>query len=168
VKAKRLAGRRRVATGWTLLLLGLLVAGVWGASGWWGASWQRNRLTVACVNGEITVVRSAVDGPGWWELFEHDADMRGINWVIRSGPEGWNLGVLASAPRVTRGVPETFTHLALWPIPLLLWTAGGPVLRSGVLARRRAITGVCGKCGYSLAGLGAGAPCPECGARATP
>ena len=33
VKVKA-AGRRRAAAGWTLLLLGLLAAGVWVASGW--------------------------------------------------------------------------------------------------------------------------------------
>ncbi|MGH7130657.1 MAG: hypothetical protein ACREJO_01770 [Phycisphaerales bacterium] len=40
---------------------------------------------------------------------------------------------------------------------------GGWLVWSGRRARRRAMTGVCGKCGYDLAGLAAGSPCPECG-----
>ena len=46
----------------------------------------------------------------------------------------------------------------LWPIPLLLWTPAALLLRSGILARRRAVKGMCAKCGYSLAGLASDAP----------
>jgi hypothetical protein len=57
----------------------------------------------------------------------------------------------------------TFWTMPLWPIPLLLCTPAALLLRSASLARRRANTGACTKCGYSLSGLAADTPCPECG-----
>lgn len=52
----------------------------------------------------------------------------------------------------------------LWPVPLPLWALGAGMLRSGVLARRRAL-GFCRVCGYDLAGLCDEVVCPECGRR---
>ncbi len=59
--------------------------------------------------------------------------------------------------------------LSLWPLSLLLGAAGTFALRSGILARRRALGNKCKSCDYDLTGLAAGAVCPECGkGRATP
>jgi hypothetical protein len=51
----------------------------------------------------------------------------------------------------------------IWFIALLLWAPAAILLRSGILARRHALKGMCGKCNYNLAGLTPDAPCPECG-----
>ncbi|MFG0284295.1 MAG: hypothetical protein ACF8R7_07720 [Phycisphaerales bacterium JB039] len=51
-------------------------------------------------------------------------------------------------------------HVPLWPLAAL--GAGGALL-AWRMGRRRASAELCQRCGYSLAGLPAGAPCPECG-----
>ena len=156
VKVKvKTAGRKRRITGWTLLLLGLLVAGVWVASGWWYAWLTVERDVTSTQLGVRFGILSLDWDAGWSETavsLRSEAD-----W----GPV-WDLQPIRSG---RRGVPldAEFIEIALWPIPLLLWTPAALLLRSGILARRRAMTGECGKCGYDLARLGADAKCPECG-----
>ncbi|MGH7132664.1 MAG: hypothetical protein ACREJO_12030 [Phycisphaerales bacterium] len=58
---------------------------------------------------------------------------------------------------------EHYVTIFLWPFALASLLGGGWLVWSGRRARRRAMTGLCLKCGYDLAGLAAGAPCPECG-----
>ncbi|MGH7133781.1 MAG: hypothetical protein ACREJO_17775, partial [Phycisphaerales bacterium] len=48
----------------------------------------------------------------------------------------------------------------LWPFALASLLGGGWLVWSGRRARRRAMVGLCLKCGYDLAGLAAGASCP--------
>jgi hypothetical protein len=84
----------------------------------------------------------------------------------------WDLWVASKRllkPQSRSPLQYPVYEFALWPLPLLLGFAGVPLLRSGIIARRRAKSNACGKCGYSLAGLGdggggaGGAKCPECG-----
>ncbi|MDP1662525.1 MAG: hypothetical protein Q8L55_11490 [Phycisphaerales bacterium] len=146
-------GKVRRTLGWTLLTLGLLVAGMWVASGWW----------------EVVV---------WWET----SPKLSLGWALRAIGGVWELeqgrvngswGARAysksEAPQWWAGTWGTYGNGyfgyrgQLWPIPLLLWTPAALLLRSGILARRRALSGKCKSCGYDLAGLAPDAPCPECG-----
>ena len=170
VKNRQRKGRKRRLTGWTLIALGLLVAGVWGGSKWWGLRWRNNETYVALGYGQIVLQLNGM-GPGFQWGFESWADFK-VNWLTWYGFDSTNDGSRKSERKV--GLVRVSTYRAdyytrtdvdvlFWPIPLLLWAAGVPVLRSGILARRRAMTGSCSKCGYSLAGLSEGAGCPECG-----
>jgi len=144
VNVKRI-GRKRRAAGWTLLTLGVIVAGVWAASGWLRVEVDRRTFHVVVDSGLLTIQ----SGPpaGRERPFLSPSQLSEWSWRIRD---------LINEQR-----PEV--RLALWPIPLLLWTPAALLLRSGTLAQRRANTNACAKCGYSLAGLADGAPCPECG-----
>jgi hypothetical protein len=168
-RSSKRIGRKRRAAGWTLLLLGLPVAGVWVASGWWRFSLGTTHRWLGCSRGCVVYGRSTAVGSSVTAkcVFQPQApgDV-GFEWWFDWGPKrGFQIGETVFYG-VTRdsdyGEYREFAAL-LWPVPLLLWAAGVPVLRSGILARRRAHAGLCGKCGYSLAGLVAGAPCPECG-----
>lgn len=149
------------------MALGLLVAGGWAASGWWDIRWWKGDAYFYSLDGSIGMrfekgsLAKLLDG----ELLSVERkDSYSLSWqATYSGwpvPTGRDLAVLAYG-----GASSNLWYIALavWPIPLLLWTAAALLLRSGILARRRANTNACAKCGYSLAGLAAGAACPECG-----
>jgi hypothetical protein len=172
-------GRRRVATGWTLLLLGLLVAGVWAASQRWWIVWMHGNPKAAFIYrtwlapGTVSINRfpSFPQPYSSLESGRVNEDARPLHSWYRAMSEDelklwffqnasvYDLWVVAY---VQRG-QQTVIKVLLWPIPLLLWTPATLLLRSGYLAQRRAKTNACAKCGYSLAGLAAEVPCPECG-----
>jgi hypothetical protein len=164
-------GRRRRATGWTLLALGLLVAAVWGASRWWYLSYWFTECGVSLAAGRAgfsVVERGAAPAGVRGGHFAHTGDRGGTaRWIWTAEGEPLRVSVkrtsLWLAWRDHHDGSGSHYCVVLWPIPLLLWTPAALLLRSGILARRRAMKGSCAACGYSLAGLGAGFPCPECG-----
>ena len=157
-------GRKRRVAGWSFATAGVVVAALWVASGWW--------KLVAQYEKGAAVIEWGTLWSDWHSDFDLDprlaiqptTDRRHIYWFglvrrDRSHLHEVDRGIAS----VWWGPDSRGVTIALWPIALLLWTPAALLLRSGIRARRRAMTGSCAKCSYSLAGLGPDAPCPECG-----
>jgi hypothetical protein len=154
-------GRKRRVAAWTLLLLGLLVAAVWVASGWWSIQWGRLEWRIRLREGVLENVHQVGTESSGWRVRPVQP---GIDWILHDQEDArWNWQLVS---RRSDGTHYSNTSVIVWPIPLLLWTPAALLLGSGSLARRRATTGQCVKCGYSLVGLALGSPCPECGTTA--
>jgi hypothetical protein len=165
---KKRSGRFRRMLGWTLLTLGLLVAGVWFASRWWEVRKLFNGWSIGVYEGNVSVGVGKI--PPGDLVIERTYLERWVFW------NGWDYGDQGVGQVWMRGfvswveIPtpgSVSATVTLWPTPLLLWAPAALLLRSGMLAQKRAMTGSCAKCGYSLAGLVADAACPECGKAST-
>ena len=164
-------GRKRRVLGWMLLALGVVVAGVWAASRWWVLGRNRGSTYVSVERGMVMLVCQTYKSgrPDHWYARESQPP-RGWAFYAEVYPpvcppfDQWDLGFVNGYTEDFGKTGLVWTRRAvLWPVPLLLWFPGVMVLRSGIIARRRAITGKCRACGYDLSGTSASSPCPECG-----
>lgn len=182
-------GRRRIWSGWLLLIGGLMIAGIWVASGRysyrrvWFHEFMNRSVRVehgvfeVCTvdrrlwNRETTLVPDALtDLPTFGEPLVVN------EWTTPDG--GWHwagtlFGYAQMGGRTLTGLVTVDTArpsfqgttkfaMVLWPIPLGLLAAGGTLLWMGKKAARIG-AGCCLACGYDLKGLATGKACPECG-----
>ncbi len=148
-----------------LLTLGLLVAALWVASGWWWLSYYTGESSLSLAKGRASISSGGLPVNAERSLTLLPKKYRGLDWRVLADEPTWNGEIVAfRRDRAQRGT-ITAVEFMLWPLPLLLCTTGGLAVWSGRRARRRALEGHCPTCGYNLAGLNrdAGGVCPECG-----
>lgn len=165
--------RTRRFAAWVLIWIGVLAALLLVVSAWWSVEFAQGSWWIKVGRGEIWVL----DDPGM--LFNGQSprglsgprlnDKAGITWYapdfeIYGWSNRWDWVFAAHGERGFgwAGGARAW-DVVLWPFPLPLWTVGGLLLWWARWSRIRAMRGLCLKCGYDLAGLDAGAPCPECG-----
>jgi len=85
-----------------------------------------------------------------------------------NGIDGWNRVTLRGLPSFSTSSELAFgVHPVTFAVPFWLVAALGGVVAAWVWRRRQGRRAGSCPCGYSLAGLAAGAVCPECGAKST-
>ncbi|MGH7131410.1 MAG: hypothetical protein ACREJO_05645 [Phycisphaerales bacterium] len=175
--SRKKPGRKRRVAGWFLLVLGVLITGVWGASRWWWFGHEAATWRAYATNGTIqsSIFRQPLlGGRGWFGFSAPSGAASEWQWLVHN-PQLWN-DLLEQEPAVNAeyGIiacyadgQEWIVRVAAWPFALAALLGGGWLVWSGRRARRRAMTGMCLKCGYDLAGLATPTtstpPCPECG-----
>ena len=187
-------GRKRRTLGWTLLTLGMLVAGMWAASGWWtlGYGWaaalplgggvRQGQVRVHIGSGRVSVLQTDLPDSlaqfglpfkSGWGLQPTASIERTLMWralteqMRQSDAAISDYGLIAFFDDDPTGVyVYKGCIVVLWPVPLLMLGGGALLLWRGIRARRRAMTHLCRTCGYDLGGLGAGASAPSAERRA--
>jgi hypothetical protein len=145
-------GRQRRVAKWAGLVVCLLIVAAWCASIRWGFGYGTvlsSRYSCYVAAGALSLVYrggAAPLDPSQWSSWAHDSQ---VDW--------WPMWENYS-PFGTWYMQQQFT-LPLW-MPFVL--LGIPTAWLWWRDRRRARIGHC-TCGYDLAGLAAGAACPECG-----
>ncbi|MGH7131408.1 MAG: hypothetical protein ACREJO_05635 [Phycisphaerales bacterium] len=172
-------GRKRRVAGWALLAIGVLITGVWGASRWWWYRGYSSDYTYSLCYGKALVDydRGLSRVASGWRVLKN-ADPK-WSWQLsdRTSVASYKAIKVSSFDLAPFGCYYAFrdapsqpvfsadVEIMLWPFPLLVWGGGGWLVWSGRRARRRAMTGLCGKCGYDLAGWRRGARARSVGSR---
>jgi hypothetical protein len=146
--------RKTIEWGGAAVTVLLLV--VWVASGWFMYVWVTPRcLCVFLGRGAVGYGRVARLAPGdYADTLPADIERANRRWQhfqMLGRPSVFNN---YTGPEVV--CPVWIPAAAMASITLLAW-------RLDALARRRARTTHCPKCGYDRAGIAAEAKCPECG-----
>lgn len=179
-RARSRRGRIRRAAKWAGVILILLVAGLWVQSeagrielgrslpserSWFAVLWVHR--------GQVMLLGALADPPPPVPL---DGSLRRARWrvevtesliayVLRVYSDARTWRGLVPAAKLSRdrggAVLTLHSSLALPLTPLIVGTAW--LWYRDRRSRRRAEVGCCPACGYDLAGLVAGATCPECG-----
>jgi hypothetical protein len=136
---------------WGGAIATLLLVAAWGSSERWDMLYYRHPWLVKVEPGGVDISRDPATmwrmPPGWHVVPRTD-------WRARIWRPTWE----ASAPRTSVTVPFWLPAVFTLGASLAAW-------RRDAAARRRACAGACARCGYSRAGLDAGAACPECGSK---
>ena len=115
--------------------------------------------------GQIFLVRlQGIEAPGWdWYFTLGSSPPR---WLAKTPDWGWSIGIIVSYGLLWSGAWRVwYIGVVLWPVALAGWGGAGLLWHLGRRDARRLKAGLCPTCGYSLAGLGPGLSCPECGER---
>ncbi len=143
---------------WIGASLCLLMFSLWFATRWW-----RPALTVR--HGPKSEFIVAAQGHVSLYRFDYGPNDASTSWGVstefetndeRHVPETWHWGFQWGNDRTVRASPYA---VPIW-FPFLITAV--PTSYIWIRGRRRA-PNTCTSCGYSLAGLAVGAPCPECG-----
>ncbi len=141
--------RIRTTIKWCGLALAVVLVAAWVVTIWKNATYYSgDGGFLALRQGSVVSMTPILPYP----------ESPGFKWGVRpsSMPMRW-------WPRWIVSSPISVVIVPLW-IPIVLVSAAtAAAWRLDVLARRRARTDACRACGYTLAGLTPGAPCPECG-----